>query len=293
MIIIFYLKIYTIFFFLLSKVPKFSQIFYDNYNIIFGKGIFKENDILIEQKLSIISNVYKNIDSKQIKLFLEKDNGNLLNLFQSSLKIISNIGNDNNIILNAKYNLNVFLLISQILLTVTYHKELVFLLLENKEYFNLIFTHFSFFLTFNNTFFDDKLNEIYNLILKIVNNIIKNEHKLFISQIISNNLHLKIKDKFYYYIYYNNINEKHYISLINIISSLYDNQKKDKLKTELVKLDLDNNKFNDIIIGIMKKYDKNKNINRKCIHFLDIYYPNEPQKNFLLLSDFNFLDLSL
>lgn len=288
--------IYDIFF-LFSKVSKFSQIFYDNYNYIFGKGIFNEKDVLIEQKLSIISSVYKNITSEQIKLFLEKDNGNLLNLFLSSLKMISHIGNSNsnsnNDILNEKNNLNILLLISQILLTITYHKELVFLLLENKEYFNLFFTLFSYFFSFNDTFFDDKLNEIYNNILKIVNNIIKNEHKLFISQIISNNLHLKIKDKFYYYINCNNINEKHFISLINIISSLYDNQKKDKLKTELVKLDLDNNKFNDVIIGIMKKYDKNKIINHKCIQFLDIYYPSEPQKNFLQLSDFNFLDLNL
>ena len=288
--------IYDIFF-LFSKVSKFSQIFYDNYNYIFGKGIFNEKDILKEQKLSIISSVYKNITSEQIKLFLEKDNGNLLNLFLSSLKNMYHIENSNtnsnNDFLNEKCNLNIFLLISQILLTITYHKELVFLLLENKEYFNLFFSLFSYFFSFNDIFTDDKLNEIYNNILKIVNNIIKNEHRLFISQIISNNLHLKIKDKFYYYINSNKINEKHFISLINIISSLYDNQKKDKLKTELVKLDLDNNKFNDVIIGIMKKYDKNKNINHKCIQFLDIYYPNEPQKNFLQLSDFNFLDLNL
>ena len=285
--------IYDIFF-LLSKVPKFSQIFFDNYNTIFGKGLINEHDILIEQKLSIISNIYKNINSEHIKFFLEKDNGNLLNLFQSSLKILSDIGNsNNNTILNEKYNLNVLLLISQILLTITYHKELAILLLENKEYFNLIFTLLTYFFSFNDIFTDCKLNEIYNNILKIVNNIIKNEHKLFISQIISNNIHLKIKDKFFYYINCNNINEKHFISLINIISSLYDNQKKDKLKTELVKLDLDNNNFNDVIIGIMKKYNKNKNINQKCIQFLDIYYPNEPQKNFLQLSDFNFLDLNL
>ena len=46
-----------------------------------------------------------------------------------------------------------------------------------------------------------------------MNNIIKNEHKLFISQIISNNLHLGIKDKFDNYINNNMINEKHFISL--------------------------------------------------------------------------------
>jgi hypothetical protein len=293
--IIFLEDIYDIIF-LFSKVQKFSQIFYNNYNIIFGNGIFNEDDILIEQKLSIISSVYKNINSEQIKIFLEKDNGNILNLIQSSLKIIYDIGyinNINNTNLNYKYNFNLFLLNTQILLTITYHKELTNLLLESKEYFNLIMSIFSYFVSCNNNFFDDKLNEIYNNILKIVNNIIKNEHKLFISQIISNNLHLRIKDKFFYYLNYNCINEKHFISLINIIASLYDNQKKDKLKTELVKLDLDNNRFNDVIIGIIKKYDKNKNIKNKCNDFLNTYYPGEPQKNFLQLSDFNFLDLNI
>ena len=293
--IIFLEDIYDIIF-LFSKVQKFSQIFYNNYNIIFGNGIFNEDDILIEQKLSIISSVYKNINSEQIKIFLEKDNGNLLNLIQSSLKIIYDIGyinNINNPSLNYKYNFNLFLLNTQILLTITYHKDLTNLLLESKEYFNLIMSIFSYFVSCNNNLFDDKLNEIYNNILKIVNNIIKNEHKLFISQIISNNLHLRIKDKFFYYLNYNCINEKHFISLINIIASLYDNQKKDKLKTELVKLDLDNNRFNDVIIGIIKKYDKNKNIKNKCNDFLNTYYPGEPQKNFLQLSDFNFLDLNI
>ena len=293
--IIFLEDIYDIIF-LFSKVQKFSQIFYNNYNIIFGNGIFNEDDILIEQKLSIISSVYKNINSEQIKIFLEKDNGNILNLIQSSLKIIYDIGyinNINNTNLNYKYNFNLFLLNTQILLTITYHKELTNLLLESKEYFNLIMSIFSYFVSCNNNFFDDKLNEIYNNILKIVNNIIKNEHKLFISQIISNNLHLRIKDKFFYYLNYNCINERHFISLINIIASLYDNQKKDKLKTELVKLDLDNNRFNDVIIGIIKKYDKNKNIKNKCNDFLNTYYPGEPQKNFLQLSDFNFLDLNI
>jgi hypothetical protein len=293
--IIFLEDIYDIIF-LFSKVQKFSQIFYNNYNIIFGNGIFNEDDILIEQKLSIISSVYKNINSEQIKIFLEKDNGNILNLIQSSLKIIYDIGYINNINhtnLNYKYNFNLFLLNTQILLTITYHKDLTNLLLESKEYFNLIMNIFSYFVSCNNNLFDDKLNEIYNNILKIVNNIIKNEHKLFISQIISNNLHLRIKDKFFYYLNYNCINERHFISLINIIASLYDNQKKDKLKTELVKLDLDNNRFNDVIIGIIKKYDKNKNIKNKCNDFLNTYYPGEPQKNFLQLSDFNFLDLNI
>ena len=141
-------------------------------------------------------------------------------------------------------------------------------MLENKEYSILIINIFSNFISSKNVLSNEaQLDEIYNIILKIVNNIIKNEHKLFISQIISNNMHLLIKDKFYFYINCNCINEKHFISFINIIASLYDNQKKDKLKTELVKLDFDNNIFNDIIIGIIKKFGENKTINDKCTIF--------------------------
>lgn len=287
--------IYDIFV-LFSKVPKFSQKFFEYYNIIFHNGTINENDALIEQKLSIISNIYKNINSQQIKSFLEKDNGNLLNLILSSLKFISNkiIQKTDKSIINGKNALNTILLNTKILLTITYHKDLTDLLLENKDFFNLIINIFSKIISSNNICsIEDYFSKIYNIILKIVNNIIKNEQKLFISQIISNNLHLAIKDKFYYYDNSNCINEKHFISLINIIGSLYDYQKKDKLKTELVKLDMDNNKFHDIIIGIIKKYGGNKNINDKCSNFLDIYYPSEPQKNFLQLSDFNFLNLNV
>ena len=288
--------IYDIFV-IFSKVPKFTNKFFDNYEFIFKKGIFNENDLLIEQKLSIISNLYKNINSQQIKLFLEKDHGNVLNLLLNSLKNILNIvncDNNNTNIANAKNYLYLILLNTKILLTITYHKDLTDLLLENKEYFNLIIKIFANIILSKNIVPNEvQIDKIYNIILKIVNNIIKNEYKLFISQIISNNMHLLIKDKFYFYINCNCINEKHFISLINIIASLYDNQKKDKLKTELVKLDLDNNRFNDIIIGIMKKFGENKTINDKCTDFLDIYYQSEPQKNFLQLSNFNFLNMNL
>ena len=294
--------IYDIFV-LFSKVPKFWIKFFDSYDIIFNKGAFSESDLLIEQKLSIISNIFKNINSKEIKIFLEKDNGNLLNVIKSSLIILSNlnINNINNNMNIEKKNLNIISLNTKILLTITYHKDLTDLFLENKEYFNLIISIFSHIISsrdINNNLFIDyeyisKLNESYNVILKIVNNIIKNKHKLFISQIISNNFHLGIKDKFDYYVINNYINEKHFISLINIIGSLYDNQKKDKIKTELVKLDLDNNRFNDIILGIIKKFGENENIKYKFNNFLNIYYPSEPQKNFLQLSEFNFLNLNI
>jgi hypothetical protein len=288
---------------LLSKVPKFINIFFNNYDIIFRKGEFNWNDLLIEQKLSIISNILKNTNSNEIQLLFKKDNGNILNLVKISLELLSkmqNIKNEININID-KNDLNLIMLNIKILLTITYHKDLTDLLLENKDYFNLIILIVSEIISSkdiseNKTLMNfeiSKINEIYNIFFKIVNNIIKNEHKLFISQIISNNLHLQIKEKFNYYINCNFINEKHFISLINIICSLYDYQKKDKIKTEVVKLDLDNNRFNDVIIGIIKKFGHYKNINIKCTNFLDIYYPSEPQKNFLQLTDFNFLNLNI
>ena len=290
--------IYDIFV-LFSNVTNFSKKFFDNYNIILGNGVLNITDILIEQKLSIVINLYKKIDSQTIKTFIEKDNGNILNLILYSLKLLSILQNPSNIksLDNEKKSLNLIFLTAKILLTITYHKDLTDLFLENKEYFDLIINAFSLIVCSNdipnNSDTNYRINGIYNTFLKIVDNIIKNEHKLFISQIISNNLHLGIKDKFFSYINNNRINERHFISLINIIGSLYENQKKYKLKTQLVKLDLDNNRLNDIIIGIIKKFGENKNINDKCNIFLDKYYPNEPIKNFLQLSDFNFLDLNL
>ena len=290
--------IYDIFV-LFSNVPNFSKKFFDNYNIILGNGALNISDILIEQKLSIVINLYKKIDSQTIKTFIEKDNGKILNLILNSLKIISILQNPNNFksLDNEKKSLNLIFLTAKILLTITYHKDLTDLFLENKEYFELIINAFSLIVSSNdipnNSDTNYRINGIYNTFLKIVDNIIKNEHKIFISQIISNNLHLGIKDKFFSYINNNSINERHFISLINIIGSLYENQKKYKLKTQLVKLDLDNNRLNDIIIGIIKKFGENKNINDKCNIFLDKYYPNEPIKNFLQLSDFNFLDLNI
>ena len=129
--------------------------------------------------------------------------------------------------------------------------------------------------------------------MKIVINIISNKHKLFISYIVSNNLHLSIKNKINYYVTCHLINEKIFISLMNIISALFDSQKKDKMKTQFVKLDLDNNRFNEIIFNIIINFGNNENINKKCNEFFDNYYPNESRENFLQLSNFNFLDLNL
>ena len=287
-----------------SKEAKFSQKYFDNYDIIFSNGKFDNNDALLEQKLSIISNLFKSLNSLKIKLFLQKDNGNLLNYIYNSLKLISDscenilgnqvLGTNQEIMMNQfseKLNLNVLALCAKILLTITFHKELTNLFLENKDYFNLIISIFSYIVSSKEI--KSIYDETFNIILKIVNNIISNKHKLFISHIVSNNLHLSIKNKINYYLNCQFINEKIFISLMNIISALFDSQKKDKLKTQFVKLDLDNNKFNEIIFNIIINFGKNENINKKCNEFFDNYYPNESRDNFLQLSNFNFLDLNL
>ena len=287
-----------------SKEAKFSQKYFDNYDIIFSNGKFDNNDALLEQKLSIISNLFKALNSLKIKLFLQKDNGNLLNYIYNSLKLISDscenilgnqvLGTNQEIMMNQfseKLNLNVLALCAKILLTITFHKELTNLFLENKDYFNLIISIFSYIVSSKEI--KSIYDETFNIILKIVNNIISNKHKLFISHIVSNNLHLSIKNKINYYLNCQFINEKIFISLMNIISALFDSQKKDKLKTQFVKLDLDNNKFNEIIFNIIINFGKNENINKKCNEFFDNYYPNESRDNFLQLSNFNFLDLNL
>ena len=287
-----------------SKEAKFSQKYFDNYDIIFSNGKFDNNDALLEQKLSIISNLFKALNSLKIKLFLQKDNGNLLNYIYNSLKLISDscenilgnqvLGTNQEIMMNQfseKLNLNVLALCAKILLTITFHKELTNLFLENKDYFNLIISIFSYIVSSKEI--KSIYDETFNIILKIVNNIISNKHKLFISHIVSNNLHLSIKNKINYYLNCQFINEKIFISLMNIISALFDSQKKDKLKTQFVKLDLDNNKFNEIIFNVIINFGKNENINKKCNEFFDNYYPNESRDNFLQLSNFNFLDLNL
>jgi len=287
-----------------SKEAKFSQKYFDNYDIIFSNGKFDNNDTLLEQKLSIISNLFKALNSLKIKLFLQKDNGNLLNYIYNSLKLISDscenilgnqvLGTNQEIMMNQfseKLNLNVLALCAKILLTITFHKELTNLFLENKDYFNLIISIFSHIVSSKEI--KSVYDETFNIILKIVNNIISNKHKLFISHIVSNNLHLSIKNKINYYLNCQFINEKIFISLMNIISALFDSQKKDKLKTQFVKLDLDNNKFNEIIFNVIINFGKNENINKKCNEFFDNYYPNESRDNFLQLSNFNFLDLNL
>ena len=92
-----------------------------------------------------------------------------------------------------------------------------------------------------------------------------------------------------------NLNEELFTCLLDIIISLLDNEKKAKLKTEIIKIDLNNNGLFDNIIGIMKKYDGNSLINQKCANFLEIYYPEQSQiqMNFIDLSNFKFINFGI
>ena len=106
-------------------------------------------------------------------------------------------------------------------------------------------------------------------------------------------MHLGIKNKINYYVSCHFINEKIFISLMNIIGALFDSQTKDKMKTKFLKLDMDNNGFNNVIINAIVVFGKNEIIKKKCNEFCDKYYPNEPKENFVQLSNFDFFDLNL
>ena len=274
---------------LFSSVPKFDKKFFDNYELIFQNGKFNMNDKLIEQKLLIISNLFKIFSSQKIKVFLQKDNGNVFNFIYNSLKLLPPISIQN--ITPDKISISLISLCAKILQNIAYHKELTALFLENKEYNDMIISIFFYIISSKeiNTIYE----EAYNIILKIVENIIRNNHKLFITYIISNNMHLGIKNKINYYAISHCINEKIFVSLMNIIGALFDSQKDDEKKSRFLKSEMNFNGLKEVIINIIVVFGKNEAIKKKCNKFCDDYYPNEPRENFVQLSNFNFLDLNL
>jgi len=274
---------------LFSSVPKFDKKFFDNYELIFQNGEFDMNDKLIEQKLLIISNLFKICTSQKVKLFLQKDNGKVFNFIYNSLKLLPPISMIN--ITLDKISISFISLCAKILQNIAYHKELTNLFLENKEYNDMIISIFSYIISSKeiNTIYD----EAYNIILKIVENIIRNNHKLFITYIISNNMHLGIKNKINYYVNSHFINEKIFVSLLNIIGALFDSQKDDEKKARFLKSEMNFNGLKEVIINVIVVFGKNDVIKKKCNKFCDDYYPNEPRENFVQLSNFNFLDLNL
>ena len=255
-----------------SKIPKFFSKFYDNYEYLFVKREFYEKDIITIEKLKIVLNIFKNINNERIKLFLQKDNGSLLNLILFSLRILSNINSNNKNIYNNEIKLKLFLESVNILLIITTYKDLTYMLLENKKCIFNLFEAFNNLISIRKNEDNLLLNEICNTIYIIINNIILSEHQIFIYKFKEKQLHLKIKDKIDYYGLNNYINERVFLNLINIVIALYENDKKKNFKKESFKNDLDNNKFYDSILTITLKFNNNENIHNKCINFIAHYY---------------------
>ena len=284
-----------------SNIYSFNKFFFANYQLLFGDKDFVKDDKLLISKLSMINNIFKTLTSKEILYYLNIKNNdntntnNIINIILNSLTNLSQLNYNNNIF---SINMPVILLSLKILLTLSFHRELTNSLLENKIYMDLLVNIFNNFLTNNNIIKNNNIcyeNQMI-VIIMIINNIIKNEYLFFISLLISNNIHLKINQKLNFFFSTEiNLSEELFTSLLDIIISLLDNEKKAKLKTEIIKIDLNNNGLFDNIIGIMKKYDGNNLINQKCANFLEIYYPEQSQiqMNFIDLSNFKFINFGI
>ena len=284
-----------------SNVYSFNKFFFANYQLLFGDKDFDINDKLLVSKLSMINNIFTTLSSQEILYYLNIKNNdstntnNIINLVLNSLTNLSQI-NSNNIFNN---NMQIILLSLKVLLTLSFHKELTNSLLENKIYMNLLMNIFNNFLNDTNNLINNNIIYYENqmiVVMMIINNIIKNEYYFFISLLINNNIHLKINKKFNFFLSNKiNLNEEIFVSLLDIIISLFDNEKKARLKTEIIKMDLNNNGLYDNILGIMKKFGVNSLINQKCTNFLEVYYPEQSQiqMNIIELTNFKFINLGI
>jgi hypothetical protein len=261
-----------------SKIPKFTRKFYDKYEYIFIKRDFYEKDLITTEKLKIIHNIFINSNNEGIKLFLQKDNGTILNLILFSLKLLTNMFSNNDII-NKDKKIKMFYESISILLLITTYQDLTQSLLENKKCITLIIDTFSSIISYDFNINNPLLNEICTNIYQIVCNIIRWQHKIFLSHFKYNNIHLKIKNKFDFYLRTNYINEIQFIWLMDIIGYIFENEKNNCFEKEKIKSDLDNNNFYDVITNILVKF-YNNNIHNKIMGFLIIYYPNNNNNNF-------------
>ena len=206
-----------------SKIKKFVQKFYDNYEHIFLKRDFYEKDIITIEKLKIVNNIFNNINNEQIILFLIKDKQYILNLILFSLKILEKKNNNNNMhIINKNIKMKLFLEAIKILFIITSYKDLTYLFLENKKCTWLIIDNFYSFILLQKNFNNSLYKEINNYIIRIVNNIIKFEHSKFIEVFKQKIIPLKIKDHFYNYIKTNNIDIKDIKCLVDVVLSLFE-----------------------------------------------------------------------
>ena len=268
-----------------SGIKKFVEKIYNNYQYIFCKRKFYEKDSITIEKLKIINNIFSNMDNKQIFAFLTKEKDITLNMILYWLKFLSNEKN----IIKSKDDNNKLKLISltlKIIIRITSYQDLNFAFLENKKCLNLIIICLNNFLKLNisnpqlmlysnQNNNDISLVGIENIFLEIANNITINSHVEFITIFYKNKLHLLLvyclecysKNNFI-------INELLFYNILKLISALFEYEKKLNSNISIIKNELDNNNFYNIILNIKAKNTNFPNIDNKCNDFIQLYYNN-------------------
>ena len=268
-----------------SGIKKFVEKFYNNYEYIFCKRNFYEKDSITIEKLKIINNMFSNMDNKQIFSFLTKEKDITLNIILFWLKFLSN---ENNIIKikDDKTKLKLISLAMKIIIPITSYQDLTFAFLENKKCLNFIINCLNNFLKlnisnqqlmiyFNQNNDNISLIDLENIFLEIANNIINNSHKEFASIFYKNKLHLSLANTLECYSKNNFIiNEILFTNILKIIAALFEYEKKLNTNTTIIKNELGNMNFFNIILNIQANNNNFPNIVNICNNFNAIYYNN-------------------
>ena len=268
-----------------SGIKIFVEKFYNNYEYIFCKRNFYEKDSITIEKLKIINNMFSNMDNKQIFSFLTKEKDITLNIILFWLKFLSN---ENNIIKikDDKTKLKLISLAMKIIIPITSYQDLTFAFLENKKCLNFIINCLNNFLKlnisnqqlmiyFNQNNDNISLIDLENIFLEIANNIINNSHEEFASIFYKNKLHLSLANTLECYSKNNFIiNEILFTNILKIIAALFEYEKKLNTNTTIIKNELGNMNFFNIILNIQANNNNFPNIVNICNNFNAIYYNN-------------------
>ena len=268
-----------------SGIKIFVEKFYNNYEYIFCKRNFYEKDSITIEKLKIINNMFSNMDNKQIFSFLTKEKDITLNIILFWLKFLSN---ENNIIKikDDKTKLKLISLAMKIIIPITSYQDLTFAFLENKKCLNFIINCLNNFLKlnisnqqlmlyFNQNGDNISLIDLENIFLEIANNIINNSHEEFASIFYKNKLHLSLANTLECYSKNNFIiNEILFTNILKIIAALFEYEKKLNTNTTIIKNELGNMNFFNIILNIQANNNNFPNIVNICNNFNAIYYNN-------------------
>ena len=268
-----------------SGIKIFVEKFYNNYEYIFCKRNFYEKDSITIEKLKIINNMFSNMDNKQIFSFLTKEKDITLNIILFWLKFLSN---ENNIIKikDDKTKLKLISLAIKIIIPITSYQDLTFAFLENKKCLNFIINCLNNFLKlnisnqqlmiyFNQNNDNISLIDLENIFLEIANNIINNSHEEFASIFYKNKLHLSLANTLECYSKNNFIiNEILFTNILKIIAALFEYEKKLNTNTTIIKNELGNMNFFNIILNIQANNNNFPNIVNICNNFNAIYYNN-------------------